>query len=45
MSGLRQAIGYDGWVVEDFSTELPLQERVRDNLAYLREVTARVGIG
>jgi sugar phosphate isomerase/epimerase len=39
-------IGYDGWVtVEDFSTELPLQERVRDNLAYLREVTSRVGIG
>ncbi|REF37977.1 sugar phosphate isomerase/epimerase family protein [Thermasporomyces composti] len=32
-------IGYDGWVsVEDFSTEVPLEERVRDNLAYLREI-------
>lgn len=31
------AVGYDGWVtVEDFSTALPLAERTRDNLAYLR---------
>jgi sugar phosphate isomerase/epimerase len=31
--------GYDGWVsVEDFSTEVPLRERVRDNLAYLKEI-------
>ncbi|QAY73449.1 sugar phosphate isomerase/epimerase [Agromyces protaetiae] len=31
--------GYDGWVaIEDFSTELPLVARTRDNLAYLREV-------
>jgi sugar phosphate isomerase/epimerase len=38
-------MGYDGGLsVEDFSTELPLPERVRDNLAYLREVTTRVGI-
>ena len=36
------AYGYDGWVtVEDFSTELPLAERTRDNLAYLREVESR----
>jgi sugar phosphate isomerase/epimerase len=29
--------GYDGWVtLEDFSTELPLEERTADNLAYLR---------
>lgn len=29
--------GYDGWItVEDFSTELPLEERTADNLAYLR---------
>ncbi len=35
---LRQ-IGYDGWVsVEDFSTEVPLEEKVRDNLAYLKEI-------
>ncbi|GAA2759767.1 sugar phosphate isomerase/epimerase family protein [Actinopolymorpha rutila] len=31
--------GYSGWVsVEDFSTEVPLEERVRDNLAYLKEI-------
>jgi sugar phosphate isomerase/epimerase len=36
------AHGYDGWVtVEDFSTALPLAERTRDNLAYLRQLTAR----
>lgn len=30
-------VGYDGWVTaEDFSTVLPLAERTRDNLAYLR---------
>jgi sugar phosphate isomerase/epimerase len=35
------AHGYDGWVtVEDFSTALPLAERTRDNLAYLREISA-----
>ncbi|WP_028049898.1 sugar phosphate isomerase/epimerase [Cellulomonas sp. URHD0024] len=35
--------GYDGWItLEDFSTELPLEERTRDNLAYLRAVHARV---
>lgn len=29
--------GYDGWVtIEDFSTDLPLEERLRDDLAYLR---------
>ena len=32
-----RVVGYDGWVtVEDFSTALPLAERTRDNLAYLR---------
>jgi sugar phosphate isomerase/epimerase len=35
-------IGYDGWVtVEDFSTSLPLEERTRDNLEYLRSVNER----
>ncbi|MDR6971149.1 sugar phosphate isomerase/epimerase family protein [Leifsonia shinshuensis] len=34
--------GYDGWVTcEDFSTEVPLEERTRDDLAYLRAVEAR----
>ncbi|MEJ3651496.1 sugar phosphate isomerase/epimerase family protein [Actinomycetes bacterium KLBMP 9759] len=34
-------IGYDGWVsVEDFSTDAPQADRVLDNLAYLRELTA-----
>lgn len=33
--------GYSGWVsVEDFSAQVPLEERVRDNLAYLRELAA-----
>ncbi len=36
LTALRE-VGYDGWVtVEDFSTALPLAERTRDNLAYLR---------
>lgn len=35
--------GYDGWItLEDFSTDVPLEERTRDNLAYLRAVHARV---
>lgn len=30
-------VGYDGWVtVEDFTTELPLEQRLREDLAYLR---------
>jgi sugar phosphate isomerase/epimerase len=34
--------GYDGWVtLEDFSTVLPLEERTRDNLEYVRAVHAR----
>lgn len=34
--------GYDGWVtVEDFSTELPLEQRTADNLAYLKAVRSR----
>ncbi|MEU3456767.1 sugar phosphate isomerase/epimerase family protein [Micromonospora sp. NPDC006766] len=37
--------GYDGWVtVEDFSTVVPLAERTRDNLAYLRELDQRVRV-
>jgi sugar phosphate isomerase/epimerase len=32
--------GYDGWVtVEDFSTAVPLEQRTRDNLDYLRDLT------
>ncbi|MEV0714620.1 sugar phosphate isomerase/epimerase family protein [Asanoa sp. NPDC050611] len=38
LTALRD-VGYDGWVtVEDFSTALPLAERTRDNLAYLRSL-------
>jgi sugar phosphate isomerase/epimerase len=34
--------GYDGWVTcEDFSTAVPLEQRTRENLAYLRDVEAR----
>jgi sugar phosphate isomerase/epimerase len=39
-AALRQ-IGYDGWVsVEEFSTEQPIAERVRDNLRYLQRFLA-----
>jgi len=39
---LRQ-VGYDGWIsFEDFSTEQPLDERVRDNLSYVKSVADRV---
>ena len=35
--------GYDGWVtLEDFSTELPLEERIADDFAYLRAALAYV---
>ncbi|MFW5856477.1 MAG: sugar phosphate isomerase/epimerase family protein [Planctomycetota bacterium] len=34
---LLRARGYDGWLVfEDFSTDLPLDERLADNLAWFR---------
>ncbi|MGU3411091.1 sugar phosphate isomerase/epimerase family protein [Microbacterium sp. M1A1_1b] len=34
-----QAFGYDGWVtIEDFSTDLPLEARTADNLAFLRSL-------
>jgi sugar phosphate isomerase/epimerase len=37
-------VGYDGWVTaEDFSTAVPLAERTRDNLSYLRSLAARPG--
>jgi sugar phosphate isomerase/epimerase len=36
-------VDYQGWVtVEDFSTELAVEQRTADNLAYLREVWAEV---
>jgi sugar phosphate isomerase/epimerase len=35
---LRQ-VGYDGWIsFEDFSTDLPLADRLRTNLAYVRRI-------
>jgi sugar phosphate isomerase/epimerase len=37
--------GYDGWVtVEDFSTELPLEERTGQNLAFLRRTAIQAGL-
>ena len=37
------AVGYDGWVsFEDFSTEQPLLDRLRDNLAYVRRIAQSV---
>ncbi len=36
-------VGYNGWIsFEDFSTDMPLGERVRDNLEYAQRVAARV---
>jgi sugar phosphate isomerase/epimerase len=36
--------GYDGWVtLEDFSTALPLEERLADDLGYLRSFAAAAG--
>jgi sugar phosphate isomerase/epimerase len=33
------AVGYDGWVsFEDFSTDRPLRDRLRENLAFIRKV-------
>ncbi len=38
-----RAIGYDGWIsLEDFSTEQPVYERTRDDIAYLRSALAKV---
>ncbi len=37
------AVGYDGWVgLEDFSLERPIEDRLRENLAYLKQVVAEV---
>jgi sugar phosphate isomerase/epimerase len=34
------AVGYDGWLsCEDFSTEQPVEDRLRDNLAFLKSLT------
>ncbi len=38
-----RAVGYDGWItVEDFSTDAPEVQRIRDALTVLREVEAAV---
>lgn len=35
--GALKSVGYDGWVaLEEFTTELPLAERLADDLAFLR---------
>ncbi|MGI8868114.1 MAG: sugar phosphate isomerase/epimerase family protein [Mycobacteriales bacterium] len=37
-----RTVGYDGWVsIEDFATELPLAERIRDNVKLLHAVSGR----
>lgn len=42
LRALRQ-VGYDGWLsFEDFSTDGPLSERLRHNLAYIKAVVARI---
>ena len=36
-------VGYDGWVsVEDFSTAVPLDERLKSNIEFIRAAIARV---
>lgn len=36
-----KGVGYDGWVtLEDFSTERPLEDRLRENLSFLRKAEA-----
>jgi sugar phosphate isomerase/epimerase len=38
------SVGYDGWVtLEDFTTELPLEERIADDLAYLTASATAAG--
>ncbi len=38
MDALR-AVGYDGWLAfEDFSTVVPLKQRIRENLAYIKSL-------
>lgn len=40
VAALRE-IGYDGWLsFEDFSTERPLEDRLRDNLAFLKRIVS-----
>lgn len=37
-------VGYDGWLsFEDFSTERLLDDRLRDNLAFVKKIVAEVG--
>ena len=41
-----RTVGYDGWVTcEDFSTTVPLAQRTRDNLAYLKATEERTRPG
>jgi sugar phosphate isomerase/epimerase len=41
VAALKRA-GYNGWIhLEDFSTVYPLEERLRGNLAWFRELLAR----
>lgn len=36
-------VGYDGWVaVEDFSIDRPIEDRLRENLTYLKNVEAAI---
>lgn len=38
------SVGYDGWAsFEDFSTDLPLDQRIRHNLSYVRQVALQAG--
>lgn len=41
-----KAVGYDGWIgIEDFSTERPLDDRLKENLAYLKAIVEEIKTG
>lgn len=40
-----KAVGYDGWItVEDFSVERPLDDRLKENLAFLKRVESELSV-
>jgi sugar phosphate isomerase/epimerase len=39
--GAQRAVGYDRWVgLENFSTERPLEDQLRENLKFLKQIEA-----
>ncbi|MEU9703844.1 sugar phosphate isomerase/epimerase family protein [Streptomyces sp. NPDC047981] len=43
--GALRAVGYDGWITfEDFAIHRPPRERLRDNLAYVKDLLADIDV-